>query len=172
MAAIACVIRPGQAGDTTRILELCQELDDFHRTSHPESYRESPFVRDPASVANALQDPKIGLFVAEILMHGSPTVVGFVRAFDTQTPDGGVLAPRRFALLDELVVTAASRRNGLGEDLLAAAEAWAAKRGIRALEVTVWAFNSGAQSLYRDRGFQAMRHYLRKPLATHDDDDS
>jgi GNAT superfamily N-acetyltransferase len=48
--------------------------------------------------------------------------------------------------------------------LLAAAEDWARRRGLNALEVTVWGFNVAAQDLYRTVGFDVLRHYLRKPL--------
>ena len=164
MTNASCSVRPAGASDIARIIELYDELDDVHRRSHPELYRSEKFVRDPIGLENALRDSGVGLLVADAFFDASPAVVGFVRVVDVQTPDGRVLAPRRFGLVDDLVVTASHRRTGVGGELLRAAEVWARTRGLEALEVTVWAFNSAAQSLYDRHGFALLRHYFRKTL--------
>jgi GNAT superfamily N-acetyltransferase len=95
-----------------------------------------------------LFDAQGAIFVAEIEGGDSSVVAGFVRIVDVQSPGRGALRPRRFALVDDLVVDPAFRRSGLGTRLLQTAEAWARERGVEALEVTVWAFNQAAQDLY------------------------
>lgn len=156
-------IRPAKSADATRISELYEELDEVHRLNHPNLYRTEKFIRDPAEFEAALNDSKIGLLVAETL-DASPTVVGLVHVVEVETPDGKILAPRRFGLVDGLIVAASHRKAGVGSELLLAAEDWARARGLNALEVTVWAFNGAAQRLYDQHGFAALRHYLRKDL--------
>ncbi len=154
-------IRRAQATDALRLIELYAELDLHHREAHPEMYAAAYAPRDEAWVREMLADPKAGFFVSE-LERGD--VSGFARVLEVQTPAGLVLAPRRFGLLDELVVTRAARRAGTATALLSACEEWSRQRGLPAIEVTVWAFNDAARQLYENRGFQPMRHYYRKQL--------
>ncbi len=157
-------VRRGEPGDIPSILALYTELDDVHRQQHPELYPPDGVRRDRVGVERSLGDPHVGLFVAGLGSAASSPVSGFVRIVDVQTPDGGILAPRRFGLVDDLVVTAAAPRHGLAKALLGASEDWARERGLKALEVTVWAFNLAAEDLYRKDGFDVLRHYLRKSL--------
>jgi GNAT superfamily N-acetyltransferase len=156
------LVRPAAVSDIARLLEMYRELDETHQLQHPQLF--PPAVeRDAARVERMLADPKVGIFVATL-----PSVdpaIGFVRVVDVQTPDGGVLLPRRFGLVDELVVMPEHRRAGVANALLVEVEAWARQRGIGALEVTVWAFNHSARELYAKEGFSILRHYLRKSLA-------
>jgi GNAT superfamily N-acetyltransferase len=141
---------------------MYRELDETHRLQHPELFPPT-IERDAARVESMLADPKVGVFVAT-LPSGDPAI-GFARVVDVQTPEGSVLLPRRFGLVDELVVMPEHRRAGVARALLAEVDAWARQRGIGALEVTVWAFNQAARELYVKEGFSIMRHYLRKSLA-------
>jgi len=162
MAELMTLVRPATESDIARLLQMYRELDETHRSQHPEFF--PPTIdRDAARIANTLADPKVGVFVA-MLSSGDPAV-GFARIVDVQTPDGSVLLPRRFGLVDELVVMPEHRRAGVARALLVEAEAWARQRGIGALEVTVWAFNQAARELYVNEGFSIMRHYLRKSIA-------
>lgn len=114
-------------------------------------------------VESTLTDPKVGVFVATL--PSADAAVGFARVVDVQTPGTSVLLPRRFGLVDELVVMPEHRRAGVARALLAEVEGWARLRGLGALEVTVWAFNQAAHEVYAKDGFSILRHYLRKSLA-------
>jgi diamine N-acetyltransferase len=155
-------VRPAVINDVPRLRQLYRELDETHRSQHPELFP-SMVERDVEWIEGMLTDPKVGFFVAT-LPSANPAI-GFARVIDVQTPDSGVLLPRRFALVDELVVMAEHRRAGVASALLADVEAWARQRGIDALEVTVWAFNEAARELYTKEGFSVLRQYLRKSLA-------
>jgi len=162
MAEPPMIVRPATVSDIARLLQIYRELDETHRLQHPELF--PPTVeRDPARVESMLADPNVGFFVATL--PSDDPAIGFARVVDVQTPDGNVLLPRRFGLVDELVVMPEHRRAGVARALLSEVETWARRRGIGALEVTVWAFNQAARDLYVNEGFSIMRHYLRKSLA-------
>lgn len=162
LAKPATVVRPAAVGDIPRLLQMYRELDEAHRLQHPELFP-ATIERDATRVESMLADPRMGFFVA-ILPSVGPAI-GFVRVVDVQTRDGSVLLPRRFGLVDELVVMPEHRRAGVARALLVEVEAWARQRGLGALEVTVWAFNQAARELYAEEGFSILRHYLRKPIA-------
>jgi GNAT superfamily N-acetyltransferase len=60
----------------------------------------------------------------------------------------------RFALLDELYLREAFRRQKLGNAVVAFAEDLCRKAGVKALRLEVGRKNQGAQSLYRAAGFK------------------
>jgi ribosomal protein S18 acetylase RimI-like enzyme len=60
----------------------------------------------------------------------------------------------RFALLDELYLREAFRRQKLGNAVVAFAEDLCRKAGVKALRLEVGRENHGAQSLYRAAGFK------------------
>lgn len=158
-------IRRATSGDVATLLDLYRVLDDEHRRHHPELYA-TEHTRSAAWVERALADARTGVFVAEAVADGTDTVAGFARVLEVQTPEGGVLASRRFGLVDDLAVAPGARRAGVAGELLRATEEWARERGLPALEVTVWAFNAAARELYAKHGFSPLRHYLRKPLVS------
>ena len=162
MAEPTTLVRPATVSDVASLLQMYRELDETHRLQHPQLFPPT-IERDAARVESMLADPKFGVFVATL--PAVDAAIGFARVIDVQTPDGRVLLPRRFGLVDELVVMPEHRRAGVARGLLVEVEAWARQRGIDALEVTVWAFNDAARELYAKEGFSILRHYLRKSLA-------
>lgn len=60
----------------------------------------------------------------------------------------------RFALLDEIYLREAYRRQTLGKAVVAFAEDLCKKAGVKALRLEVGRENQGAQSLYRAAGFK------------------
>lgn len=55
---------------------------------------------------------------------------------------------------DDFSVTSRFRRRGYGRAILTAAEKVCRERGVVAVGLTVFGFNSGAQALYQDAGFE------------------
>ena len=100
------------------------------------------------------------IFVAE----RDGTVAGFVAVLAREPftePDdpSGV-----YALIADLVVLPAYRRQGIGRRLLDRAQAYATSAGARELRIQVLAGNEAARRMYRDAGFVPHLEILTKPL--------
>jgi ribosomal protein S18 acetylase RimI-like enzyme len=163
MACSTYQIRPARLEDLDALVALEALNHELHRDHHPELAGLPDPLREAERIRVQLSDDSVTFLIAEMQLEAALTVVGFARVVDVTTPPA-VLPSRRFALVDSLVVHESVRRRGIARSLLSAAEAWAQRRGIVALEDTVWAFNEDAQQLYEDAGFAVLRHYLRKPL--------
>jgi len=74
------------------------------------------------------------------------------------------MVPREFAVIDNLVVAAGRRQQGLGTALVRAAENWAGQRGLREVWLNVWEFNLNARSLYESLQYQTITRRMRKAL--------
>jgi len=73
-------------------------------------------------------------------------------------------APRRYALVTDLVVLPEHRHNGTGAALIEAAECYARACGVRFIRVSVLGSNEAARGFYAARGFTAHEILLEKPL--------
>lgn len=72
---------------------------------------------------------------------------------------------RRFAILEDMAVDPASRSSGIGEHLLAQAEAKVRERGVDWLFLESGIDNHGAHRFFERHGFRAMSHVFGKHLS-------
>ncbi len=157
MSDAAVTIRPAAAADRAWILPLAPRLHDFGPP--PIRLREVMDRAVTASIDAALTDASPG---AEVLVaeggDGSP--LGFIhlhgaRDFFTGEEHGHV---------SDIVVAPQAEGRGVGQALMAAAEAWARGRGYRLLSLHVFAANVRARAFYERLGYRADIRKLVKTL--------
>jgi ribosomal protein S18 acetylase RimI-like enzyme len=139
-------------GDLARTIELMRE---FYAVTHMH------FDEEVARTAlrKTLLDSSLG---SVYLVTLEKAVIGyFVLTFCFSLEFHG-----KFALLDEIYVREAYRRQKIGESIVAFCENICRKMGIRALRLETGHENEVAQNLYRKMGFaQEMRHLFTKWVA-------
>ena len=161
MNETAAVIRAARPDDYTRLCELYEQLDAFHRSARPDVFvRPEGAPRSLERVSALLAGPESTILVAE---RGS-VVVGFATVVVRRISPNPVRPSTDYAELDEIVVDAAHRRQRLALLLIAASEAWAAERGLKTLVIGVWAFNDAARAVYERAGYEVQTLRLAKPL--------
>jgi GNAT superfamily N-acetyltransferase len=131
-----------------------------------------------AELATQLGYPTDPQAMAERIGHVVSTgdrVALLVAVDDADKPLGWTHVEQRDTLVAEqaaqlmaLVVGDGARNGGIGRDLLAAAEAWAAGRGSRTLLVATRVTRNDAHRFYRRAGFALNKtsHIFEKPLHT------
>ena len=136
-------------GDLARTIELMRE---FYTAT--EMHFDEEVAR--TSLRKTLLDPGLG---SVYLVMVEKTVIGyFVLTYCFSLEFHG-----KFALLDEIYVREAYRRQKIGEAIIAFCENICRKMGIRALRLETAQDNAVAQNLYRKMGFaQDMRHLFTK----------
>ena len=160
-----CRIRRAEAADYREACGLWAEADGLHAQEHSDRFRST----DQSARSRGLFDAHLGdaeqaLSVAEV----DGEVVGLVRvqAFERlEVPDVPALAPRRFAMVQELVVAEAHRRRGIGTRLMREAERWARDRGVTEVGLSVYEFNQAALRLYHRLGYSTDRQPPTRPQA-------
>jgi GNAT superfamily N-acetyltransferase len=105
-----------------------------------------------ASFAALLADPHAFLAVAE----AGDTVIGYVLAFSHVT----LYANGRVAWVEELMVDAGCRKQGVGRVLIQSAEAWAEERGCRLVALAT----RRAAAFYEALEYEPSATYYRKLL--------
>jgi ribosomal protein S18 acetylase RimI-like enzyme len=145
-------IREATADDYDGLCELYAEADDLHvralpqRFQHPEG---APRARE--HIQEQLDDENSGYFVAE----GEGRILGLVDVRFRTSPDFPVLVPRRFGVIDTLIVRKTAHRLGVGSALVRRAHQWARERGATQMELTVYEFNAGAIRFYESQGYES-----------------
>jgi ribosomal protein S18 acetylase RimI-like enzyme len=153
-------IRAAGANDLATIETLFEELDAFHRVRMPERFRASAGPpRSPEHLLKLLQDPS-----AILLAEDDADALGFVHLAVRDAPEVPLFVPRRFVVVENLVVAERARRRGVGRELMAEANAWARSRGATALELGVYALNADANAFYRALGYDVLLYRLSRPV--------
>ena len=147
---MAVEIREAAPEDYDGLIEVLAEIDAYHAEHLPHVFRPTcgP-ARSRAYVLSLLEDPDSVLLVAE--EGGRVVGVADVRAHTT--PDIPVLVPRRYAMVDAIVVRRTHQGRGIGRELMRCAESWARASGLEEVRLNVWEFNQGAIAFYEKLGY-------------------
>ena len=156
------LIRAAREADYEGLCEVFAEVDALHRSSEPRVFRE---VAGPPRTREFVSGLALGTSSALFVAECAERVVGLVQVrVVSEAPDVPMLAPRRYAVVGDLVVREDTRRQGIGRALLDRAHTWAASRGAADVELTVWEFNREARAFYESLGYTTARRRMWRPL--------
>jgi ribosomal protein S18 acetylase RimI-like enzyme len=154
-------IRPATLADFEAMVDLDQASAEHHAAIDPEAWE----VPDRAGSADFLrrrqaEDPTRQTLLATV----DGRVVGMVEIAIVLTGvAGGAMRRIRSADLG-IVVLAEWRNRGIGEQLMAAAEAWARERGAERMILDLSAANDGARRFYERLGYEVYGLQMRRHL--------
>ena len=144
------VIREAQPADFAGV-QVLEDLDfSVHAKARPDYFREAPVSYPQSEFEELLSKPCPLALVAE----AKDELVGLCFGFVTDHPGDAFCKPRRFALIQDLVVLPQYRGRGIASALLNAARQRAVQAGAVSLELCVWEFNDGARALYDKLGMR------------------
>lgn len=154
-------IRKARQDDYDALCFLFDEVDTLHRDHLPHLFQKGDgAVREEDYYLELLAEENIGLFVAET----DQKLVGLIQAEVIETPAFPIIVPRRYALVNNIVVKAGYKNQGIGERLMDKVQDWAITNRATSLELTVYEFNETAIAFYEKVGFQAVSRKMSKNL--------
>lgn len=154
-------IRRATAADYDTLCLLFEQVDALHRQHLPRVFRQPDGpARDREYVLSLIAAEDVGLFVA--VVEGRP--VGLICVVLRESPAVPILVPRRYAVVDTVVVEERSRRAGIGRALMEHAAGWSAARGAESIELNVWEFNREAIAFYERLGYRTASRRMSKRL--------
>jgi ribosomal protein S18 acetylase RimI-like enzyme len=155
------ILREATVDDYAVLCELFDEVDALHRDSLPQIFQKpTGTARDQEYCLGLIADDNVGLFVAE----ENEKVIGFVHALIIDTQSIPVLVPRRYAIVDNLVVKLEFQNRGIGRQLMNKIHAWIAAKDAESIELNVYAFNQGAIRFYQKLGYDTLSIRMRMVL--------
>jgi ribosomal protein S18 acetylase RimI-like enzyme len=146
-------IRRATPEDYPSICKLLEEIDALHRDHLPERFQkyEGP-AREQEYFAGLLNDPGVALFVAE--QDGA--LMGYGHANIAEAPAIPLFVPRRYGVVDEIVVSSACQNRGVGTQLMDSMHNWAREMGATSVELNVYEFNETAIRFYERLGYRTV----------------
>ena len=158
-------IREATMQDYEALLPIFHEVNEHHRRALPHIFcRPDGPIRSRDYMHGLFADDDSAIFVAEC----DQGIVGEVKIALRESRDIPILVPRRYAVVDTLVVLEAYRRAGIGQALMERAHDWARARGVTQVDLTVWEFNAGAMAFYERLGYAVARRTMSMSLERQD----
>ena len=144
------LVRTARMGDYDALVALFDELDELHRQARPDVFR--PF-EGPARTREQIEQWLVGPGSTVLVAESGLDVVGLaVLLTRPPSPFAGAV-PNKVVELDNIVVRADRRGQGIGRQLLEAAVVWSRGQGADHVVVSVHAFNRDARRFYETFGF-------------------
>jgi ribosomal protein S18 acetylase RimI-like enzyme len=154
-------IRPAIPAEHDALCGLFDALDRLHRAARPDFFRRADGPARPAAiVADLIAGPRSAILVAE--RDGG--LAGLVTVLLQGIAGLPIVVPRRIAVVDNLIVRADCRRQGIGRRLIDRAERWADAQGAQAVEIVVHEFNHEARGFYDALGYRTSTRRLHRRL--------
>ena len=153
--------REATNSDISAICVLGQVVNLLHHEAWPQIFSPaSDPQRDALYWSKSIETENSTTFVAE----KAGEIVGFVSVSVT-AENLSLLQPMCFARVGSVCVAEAFRGQGIGRELMAQVELWAAANGAADVRLSVWAFNQPALRLYEELGYEVRSLYLGKELS-------
>ncbi|MFZ4812719.1 MAG: GNAT family N-acetyltransferase [Ilumatobacteraceae bacterium] len=149
-------IRPATAADARSIAMLNGFVQALHVEQRPDRFRPPDVDALSPVVERWLGSPNRRIWLAEDI---NGTSVGYVMGVRIDRPPNPLVAGAVLVELDQVVVDPTARGQGIATALCGAVLEWAAALGADRVELSTWAFNESAQSLFAKLGFTP--DYLR-----------
>lgn len=146
---MSLAIRAAAPGDEQLAAALNAFVHDLHRSRRPDRFTPTHTDEVAAWFASLLQKPTTLMWIAE--QDGVP--VGYVLALLHERAANPFSPARSWCEIDQIAVDEVWRRHGIARALVEHALLEVRSRGIRAIELSAWAFNETAQRAFRQLGF-------------------
>jgi GNAT superfamily N-acetyltransferase len=141
--------REARADDLEAICLLGDEVNALHHLAEPHVFAPGGDPqRHRAHWLSGIAQESATTFVAV----DAEQIVGFV-SVSVGEESHSLMQPMRFGRIGTVGVRQECRGRGVGRQLMALAEAWAASRGCAEVRLTVGAFNARAEQLYGELGY-------------------
>jgi ribosomal protein S18 acetylase RimI-like enzyme len=141
-------IRQATASDLPQLADLWREFMDYHAERDP-FFTPAPDGREQwlDFVGGKLSDDSWQVVVAE----EAGRLVGYCSVSILEHPP--IIVDRRYAFVQDLIVTERHRRQGIGTRLFEFARDWAHAQGVARVELNVSVVNEAARGFWRGLGF-------------------
>ncbi len=154
-------VRKATTDDYNSLCELFNEIDALHRENLPHIFQKpNGTAREKDYYSGLIADENVALLAAEV----GEDLVGFVHAIVRDTPTMPVFFPRRYAIVDCIVVQSGFQNHGTGRILMDKMQEWAIAEGATSVELHVYEFNKAAISFYERLGYQTFSRKMSKEL--------
>jgi GNAT superfamily N-acetyltransferase len=156
-------VRQATDADARSIAVLNDFVQALHVEHRPDRFKPPDVDTFTAVVEGWLRSANRRIWLAD---DSNGTPIGYVMGVRFDRPPNALVAGATVVELDQVVVDPTARGQGIATALCGAVLQWASALGADRVELSTWAFNDSAQSLFASLGFTP--DYLRLSRPTND----
>jgi ribosomal protein S18 acetylase RimI-like enzyme len=153
-------VRRATFEDAATLARLGAEVQEPHHRHRPDWFKAPDVSAAVPLYESLILDPAVTAFLAE---DGSDGALGYVLVRLLTRPDTPLTWGGTTLEIDQIGVTAARRRSGVGQMLFRSVREFAEEAGASRLHLTVWEFNSDAQAFYASAGMSLAVRRMMDP---------
>lgn len=151
------------------IMALCRLYHEFHEEmvlNVPDRLQSLGDYEcfDASALSLSLQTLVDAVDVAIWVAERNGRVVGLAEVYLREDEENTAAVVRRYGYLQSLVVTRPLRGQGIGVQLLDAAEAWSREQGAAEHRLKTWEYAQGPLAFYEHQGYRTLRRTLVRQL--------
>jgi GNAT superfamily N-acetyltransferase len=152
------LFRPAHQTDIPVLCSLLEELFSLETDFHPDRHKQTQALQLLIDKANVNHDhPACVVWVAE---QGGEVIGMCSLQVLISTAEGGEVG-----LVEDVIIDAAHRKQGIGQQMFESLEAWARERGLARLQLLADTHNSEAIAFYEKHGWSRTQMLaMRKTL--------
>ena len=154
------ILREAQLTDYDQINALFTEELAQHIQIKPDIFQMPDPVMTESWYKEELENAATVMYVADVGGH----IGGVIQIMVRNSPNDPIFVRRRYAHIEDIVVSDTYRGQGIGRYLMDAAQKWAKDRGASAVDLWVWAGNNNAIEFYKHLGYSTVRHAMQIKL--------
>lgn len=148
-------VRRARADEAALLRELNREVQALHAAAEPLRYK--PVVTELAPFEAMLAAPDAHTLIAEV--QGEPAGYGHIVV--QRRPEDPFHYATTIVHIDQIAVSSAARRHGVGTALIGYAKDLAAELAAAEVTLNVWSFNTAAQAFFAKQGFSTITERRR-----------
>lgn len=151
------IIREAIIDDYEELCRVYTELDEYHRSNHPELFiKPEDYARAKEYISEIIDDKNKALLVA--IMESK--IIGFAECNVLKSSNFPVIKKREWIQLDSIVVREGYQNRHVASFLLAKVIEWAKSKEINRVELKVYSFNRNAIKFYSGKGFTELNRTM------------
>jgi len=155
------VIRKATTNDFNSLDDLFAETDWLHADHLPHIFHKpADAAGGPDRYRELIADENVALLVAE----AGGKLVGFAHAIVKDAPAISIFVPRRYAVVEGIVVKSGFQNRGTGRMLMDKVQEWALAKGASSIELNVYEFNRNAIQFYEGLGYRSLSRKMAQKL--------
>ena len=156
---MSVIITKAEENDVVEISNIYHQTTMLHLESIKREFKPSQLEDTMAYVSSIINKEDVVLFKAKF----DNKIAGYLVLYINSYPDQFFVEAKR-GFIGSIGVDENVRGQGIGNSLLLHAETYLKEQNISIFETDVYVFNTKAEKLYNDFGFEDIKRYKRKFL--------
>jgi ribosomal protein S18 acetylase RimI-like enzyme len=155
------VVREALEADFEQVAELFMEELTFHAGLLPDRFQ----IADPIMTREWFNEILADTTKMIIVATMNRKIIGLVQLTLCSNPADPIFRSRRYVYIEDLAVSEAFQRQGIGRLLMDQAKDWALKQRVHEIELNVWESNKRGISFYAGLGYQTIQRRMTLHLS-------